>query len=653
MANTYVNKVVKSNGEVLLDISDSTAVAADVAQGKYFYLATGEKVAGTASGSGGYDNLSGSITVPARTQSITIDPEGTRRYFLLVTSDRVLRKGLGYKACSLVLVDFDENITSYITTNNGGTDTMGYQGALTLSVNRVVRNGTAITLSSDAITGRTFGYFVDTSYDWFAFDELGNSGQEPSGTIQILQNGTYNVRDYASADVNVPVGADVPQFRVLFDSSWETVTSVTCDKTYAECLSSYEDSYNEAALVLFTDGIDTGNDYSNPLHVMKVWTDHLTYSYFTANYSFDINYYQDGTALFSEPSAYANPLSVTTNGTYVPSDNGVYTTVTVNVPASGGGGAEDSIIQRTISGSYVNSTATNIGAYAFEYCLNLNSVRFTEATTIGSEAFYSCWNLRTAIFPKVTAISYAAFSACSALSTASFPMATVIGSQAFYGCSALKTVDFHLVSEIGSSAFQGCRSLTSLQFPELQTIGNMAFQSCVSLVSFSASKVRYIGSNAFYSCSKLTEIAFPLVPSIASSAFMGCYVLAKATFINASTIMSSAFAYCSQMSTAVFMNNTESVGTIHSSAFYRCRTLLSLYLLGNYISLKGNTLGAFSSTPINGYTTYTDGVYGSIYVPASMYETYMSGYPAGLSARFVSLTSEQVQHVLEYGTHVM
>lgn len=66
MPNQYVNKVQQSNGTVLIDITDTTAVASDVASGKYFYLATGEKVEGTSSGGGGGTGLvklaSGTIT---------------------------------------------------------------------------------------------------------------------------------------------------------------------------------------------------------------------------------------------------------------------------------------------------------------------------------------------------------------------------------------------------------------------------------------------------------------------------------------------------------------------------------------------------------------------------------------------------------------
>jgi len=47
MANEYVNQVGLADGTILLDVSTDTAIASDVASGKYFHLATGQRVQGT------------------------------------------------------------------------------------------------------------------------------------------------------------------------------------------------------------------------------------------------------------------------------------------------------------------------------------------------------------------------------------------------------------------------------------------------------------------------------------------------------------------------------------------------------------------------------------------------------------------------------
>lgn len=46
-SNPYVNIVIYGNS-TLIDLSQDTATQADVAQGKYFHLPTGERVQGTA-----------------------------------------------------------------------------------------------------------------------------------------------------------------------------------------------------------------------------------------------------------------------------------------------------------------------------------------------------------------------------------------------------------------------------------------------------------------------------------------------------------------------------------------------------------------------------------------------------------------------------
>ncbi len=69
-----------------LDISDTTAVASDVAQGKYFYTSAGVKTAGTATGGGsahvwqdenGYVHLDDEGTPPISVEALSVTQNGT------------------------------------------------------------------------------------------------------------------------------------------------------------------------------------------------------------------------------------------------------------------------------------------------------------------------------------------------------------------------------------------------------------------------------------------------------------------------------------------------------------------------------------------------------------------------------------------------
>ena len=99
MPNPYVNKVTVNNATII-DLTNDTAVASDVAAGKYFHLSTGERVVGTASGGGG-DSYTLTTVVPEQTFTAT-DYDGS--YQTVITSTGALEDGESY----LVTFDGDE-----------------------------------------------------------------------------------------------------------------------------------------------------------------------------------------------------------------------------------------------------------------------------------------------------------------------------------------------------------------------------------------------------------------------------------------------------------------------------------------------------------------------------------------------------------------
>ena len=239
--NPYVNKVVKADGTTIIDISDTTATASDVASGKYFYTAAGAKVEGTASAGGAVvvwdeaDSHGGTIrhidaTVISGTKSITANGTGidVAEYAAvdvavpqLDTSDANatasdIRSGKsGYVNGSKVsgsLTSRDSTSLSAsgdtVTVPAGIYDTQaakavsaGTAGTPTATKGTVSNHSVSVTPS---VTNTT-GYITGSTKTGTAVSV--SASELVSGSETKTANGTYDVTNLASLVVNVSGGS--------------------------------------------------------------------------------------------------------------------------------------------------------------------------------------------------------------------------------------------------------------------------------------------------------------------------------------------------------------------------------------------------------------------------------------------------------------
>lgn len=130
---------------------------------------------------------------------------------------------------------------------------------------------------------------------------------------------------------------------------------------------------------------------------------------------------------------------------------------------------------------------------------------------------------------------------------------------------------------------------TKDQYGDIETFGSITDGSITEIID---STVLSVGYGAFYGCSSLTTASFPAVKNISQQAFKNCIRL-----------------------TELHLEGVSSVPLLSGTSH-------------------------FLSTPIGGYSN-TAGQYGSVFVPASLYESFLTAANwSKISSRIVSVPAE-------------
>ena len=406
------------------DVSDSQAVAADVAQGKQFYLADGTKATGTNQGGGGGGGGGGG-TIKPNARLVLIDYDGS-------IVDSYTQSEIN--ALSALPANPDHSGDEIPLTSQGWNWTLAEireqlaampEQAVYVGNTVIPTDGkTHIVIEIEEGTPESklnmtirFGQSVsnDVVVDW------GDGSAQQTYSGKVTENRDHTYASPGRYDITLKPTSGTLLFKS--NSNYSIYGSVSSDNLYksARIMAVYLGSR------IAEDGIGA--------------------------YAF---YMTKGLRKVSMPSG------ITELGNYAFS-------------------------QSEIESVIVPNSVTTIGQRAFFQCYSLKyALIHGQVTRLSNNAFYNSYALKAAsIKLSAAATGTTAFNGCSSLGEVILCDGTkTIPASTFSSCGALdKAIIPDSVTSIGASAFQYCYALTWITIPgDVTSIGNSAFATCAALV---------------------------------------------------------------------------------------------------------------------------------------------------------------------------